>query len=269
MLEHYANQASGLLGLGCQSGPRLLAMVSHGDERAELPLLWQLCLSLVNFGYSITVLDATTPESEANPGLEQLLENAHWRDDGVRDTPAWAVIPSAKGIQALAAGPGAHSGSLLHQLLPSLPAEGIVVLYCKVEWMLPLVSDWHMEPLLAVSPLQRSLLTSYMALKRMLITGKLKPTIVNMLQDSDLHSPHKALSASAGLGACARRFLDYECKTLNIREQKGESQPSAQVQSLALRLLENSVTLGQQLGSHGAGRSLPQIRHVDQFAERH
>ena len=108
-----------------------------------------------------------------------------------------------------------------------------------------------------------------MALKRMLITGKLKPTIVNMLQDSDLHSPHKALSASAGLGACARRFLDYECKTLNIREQKGESQPSAQVQSLALRLLENSVTLGQQLGSHGAGRSLPQIRHVDQFAERH
>ena len=269
MLEHYANQASGLLGLGCQSGPRLIVMVSHGDERAELPLLWQLCLSLVNFGYSITVLDATTSESEANPGLKQLLENAHWRGDGVRDTPAWAVIPSAKGIQALAARQGAHSDSLLHQLLPLLPVEGIVVLYCKVEWMLPLVSDWNMEPLLAVSPLQRSLLTSYMALKRMLITGKLKPTIVNMLQDSDLHSPNTALSASAGLGACARRFLDYECKTLNIREQKGESQPSAQVQSLALRLLENSVTLGQQQGPHGAGLSLPQVRHFDQFAERH
>ncbi len=268
MLEHYANQASGLLGLGCQSGPRLITMVSHGDERAELPLLWQLCLSLVNFGYSITVLDATTPESEANPGLEQLLGNAHWRDNGVRDTPAWAVIPSAKGIQALSAGHGAHSCSL-HQLCPFLPPEGVVVLYCKVEWMIPLVSDWHLEPLLAVSPLQTSLLTSYMALKRMLITGTLKPTIINMLQDSDLRSIPSTLSASAGLGACARRFLGYECKTLNIREQRGESQPCAQVQSLALRLLENSVTLGQQHASQGAGRSLPHERHFDQFAEGH
>lgn len=267
MLEHYANQASGLLGLGCQSGPRLIAMVSHGDDRAELPLLWQLCLSLVNFGYSITVLDATTPESEANPGLEQLLGNAHWRDDGARDTPAWAVIPSALGIQTLcnaAAGPDS-----LYHLHPLLPPEGVVVLYCKVEWMMPLVSDWHMEPLLAVSPLQTSLLTSYMALKRMLITGKLRPTIINMLQDSDLQVSPQPLSASAGLGACAKRFLGYECKTLNIREQRGESQPCAEVQSLALRLLENSVTLGTHQAPPGAGRRLPDLRRFDQFAEGH
>ncbi len=267
MLEHYANQASGLLGLGCQSGPRLIAMVSHGDEQAELPLLWQLCLSLVNFGYSITVLDATTAESEANPGLEQLLGNAHWRDEGVRDTPAWAVIPSARGVQALCrAGAGPNS---LHQLRPLLPPEGVVVLYCKVDWMMPLVSDWHMEPLLAVSPLQTSLLTSYMALKRMLITGKLRPTIINMLQDSDLRSPSSALSASTGLGACAKRFLGYECKTLNISEQRDQSQPSAAVQSLALRLLENSVTLGAQHAPDTAGRGSPHVRHFDQFAEGH
>lgn len=268
MLEHYANQASGLLGLGCQSGPRLIAMVSHGDDRAELPLLWQLCLSLVNFGYSITVLDATTPESESNPGLVQLLGNAHWRDGGLRDTPAWAVIPSAKGIEALAARPGAHSSGL-HQLLPLLPAEGIVVLYCNVEWMLPLVSGWHMEPLLAVSPSQRSLLTGYMALKRILLTGRLKPTIIHMLQDSDLHSSSAALAVATGLSACARRFLGYECKSLNIREQRDETQPCAQVQSLALRLLENSATLGQQHAPLEAGSSFHHVRHFDQFAEGH
>ncbi len=268
MLEHYANQASGLLGLGCQSGPRLIAMVSHGDEQAELPLLWQLCLALVNFGYSVTVLDTTTPESEANPGLEQLLGHAHWRDDGARDTPAWTVIPSAIGIQSLCTAPGANPGSL-HQLRHLLPPEGVVVLYCKVEWMMPLVSDWHMEPLLVVSPLQTSLLTSYMALKRMLITGTLRPTIINMLQDSDQHSSRPSLSASTGLSACAKRFLGYECKTLNIREQRGESQPCAEVQSLALRLLENSVTLGAQYASLGAGRRLPHSHHFDQFAEGH
>ena len=73
MLNHFTNQASGLIGLGCQPSPRLIAMVGHGDEQAELPLLWQLCLSLVNFGYSVTVLDATSPELaadfEANPTI--------------------------------------------------------------------------------------------------------------------------------------------------------------------------------------------------------
>ena len=57
MLEHHANQAAGLLGLGSRNGPRMLAVVNHGDEQAELPLLWQLCLALVNLGYAVTVLD--------------------------------------------------------------------------------------------------------------------------------------------------------------------------------------------------------------------
>lgn len=267
MLEHYANQASGLLGLGSQPGPRLIAMVSHGDEQAELPLLWQLCLSLVNFGYAITVLDATTPESEANPGLEQLLGDVHWRGDSARDTPAWAVIPSARGIQTLAGqGPQAQS---LHQLRPLFPPEGVVVLYCNVDWMLPLLSTWRMEPLLAVSPLQSSLLTSYMALKRMLITGTLKPTIVNMLQDAHQHPARPLLSASTGLSACAKRFLGYDCKALDIREQRDESQPSAAVQSLALRLLENSVSLGMRHSATGAPRGLHPLRPFDQFAEGH
>ncbi|MES2581487.1 MAG: hypothetical protein V4627_02125 [Pseudomonadota bacterium] len=268
MLEHHANQASGLLGLGCQSGPRLIAMVSHGDERAELPLLWQLCLSLVNFGYSITVLDATMAESEANPGLEQLLGNTHWRDAAVHDTPAWAVIPSAIGIETLSAAHSDNSRSL-DQLCHLLPPEGVVVLYCKVEWMTPLISDWHMEPLLAVSPLKSSLLTSYMALKRMLITGTLKPTIINMMHDANLRPSPSALSPSAGLDACARRFLGYDCKTLNIREQVGGSEPCAEVKSLALRLLENSVTLGTQPASRGTGRRLHPVRYFDQFAEGH
>ena len=268
MLDHYVNQASGLLGLGCQTGPRLIAMVSHGDEQAELPLLWQLCLSLVNFGYSITVLDATTAESEANPGLEQLFANAHWRDNGVADTPAWTVIPAARGIQKLAHDTdGSHRG--LHQLCHLLPQEGVVVLYSKVEWMMPLVSDRQMEPLLAVSPRKTSLLTSYMALKRMLITGKLRPTIIHMLHDAGMHTPQPDLFASAGLGACAKRFLGYDCKTFNIVEQRGESQPCAEVQSLALRLLENSVTLGTHAASIAARRQMRDTYRFDQIAGGH
>ncbi len=96
MLDRHANQAEGLLGLVSQRGPRMLAVVHHGDEQAELPLLWQLCLSLVSFGYAVTVLDATKPESDANPGLAELLDSAHWNDNASRDAPAWTVLPAGK-----------------------------------------------------------------------------------------------------------------------------------------------------------------------------
>lgn len=243
MLDHFTNQASGLIGLGCQPGPRLVAMVSHGDEHAELPLLWQLCLSLVNFGYSVTVLDATTTESDTNPGLEQLLENALWDDGSPCDTPAWTVLPCAKGIQTLLEGPGASSQNL-YQLGRLLPAEGIVVLYCKVEWMVALIGDWHVEPLLAVSPIKTSLLTSYIALKRLLITGKLRPTIVNMLQEPNLFLSALQPPVSAGLSECAKRFLGHELKTLDIAAQHTDAAPCEEIQRLALRLLESAVPLG-------------------------
>jgi hypothetical protein len=246
MLDHFTNQASGLIGLGCQPGPRLVAMVSHGDDQAELPLLWQICLSLVSFGYSVTVLDATTAESEINPGLQQMLESDLWADEDKRDSPAWTVLPSAKAIRSLSEMPGSGAHKLC-QLRPTLPAEGIVVLYCQVEPMLALVGDYcYLEPVLAVSPAQAYLLTGYIALKRLLITGKLKPTIVNMLLK---HSPHAAappLSAFAGLAECAKRFLGHELRTLDVTEERGETQPCATVDGLALRLLEGAVVLGEQ-----------------------
>ena len=268
MLDHFSNQASGLIGLGCQAGPRLVAMVSHGDEQAELPLLWQLCLSLVNFGYSVTVLDATTAESDTNPGLEQLLENALWDSSSKSDTPAWAVLPCANGIQTLLEGPGA-SAQNLHQLGPLLPAEGIVVLYCKVEWMVALVGDWHVEPLLAVSPVKTSLLTSYIALKRLLITSKLRPTIVNMLQEPNLFVSAQQSPLSAGLRECAKKFLGHALKTLDIAEQQADAAPCEEVQRLALRLLESAVPLGAKSATRGVMRGAIPRGNFAQFAGSH
>lgn len=266
MLDHFSNQASGLIGLGCQSSPRLIAMVSHGDEQAELPMLWQLCLALVNFGYSVTVLDATTAESDTNPGLEQLLENALWGDDALRETPAWAVLPSARGIQKLLQEPHARLAGL-HQLGPLMPAEGIVILYCNVEWMAALIGDQHAEPLLALSPNKRSLLTGYIALKRLLITGKLKPTIVNMQQRPDLLASTTQPTAFAGLGECAKRFLGYELRTLDIAEQSDVA-PCEVSQQLALRLLESAVLLGAASPSPTMERT-PTRGHFAQFAGSH
>lgn len=267
MLEHYANQASGLLGLGCQPGPRLIAMVSHGDERAELPLLWQICLALVNFGYTVTVLDATTSESETNPGLVQLLEDAQWPEGDRHDASAWTVMPASMGIQNLCAQPSLKSRNL-QQLGHLFPIDGVVVLYCKVDWMNALMGGCDIQPVLAVSPMRTSLLTSYMALKRLLITGKLKPTIVNMIQEHGPTSPSHP--ASAGLSECARKFLGHEVQALDIVESQGDAPLHGEIQRLALRLLESAVPLRADPFSLGAARdSATKLRPIDPFAGSH
>jgi hypothetical protein len=270
MLEHHANQAAGLLGLGSRNGPRMLAVVNHGDEQAELPLLWQLCLALVNFGYAVTVLDATTRESDANPGLLELLESAHWHDNTTRDTPAWLVLPAGNGMQSLCA---PHSPRVrgLQQLGHLFPQESVVVLYCKVEWMIPLIAGTGIEPLLAVSQTRTSLITSYLALKRLLITGKLQPTIVNMIQAQPSTSPTLEQPTATSLSECAKRFLGQDVKALNIIEELNEEIQSEDIQRLALRLMENAIALSHMDAPIAASSnaSMAHFDQVDHFAGSH
>lgn len=269
MLEYFANQASGLIGLGAQPGPRLIAVVSHGDEQAELPLMWQLCMALVTFGYTLTVLDATTIESDTNPGLLNMLEDSGWNSDEMRQTGAWTVLPAGAGIQRLAS-----EQSTGHQALQELghlfPLGSVVILYAKVEWMIPLVGESLIEPLLAVSPARNSLLTSYSALKRLLITGKVKPTIVNMISEQPSTARLQPQSVSASLSECARRFLGQDVKTLNIAEQYGEEGIPLESQQLALRLLEGALPLNpDHWPGVPTGTPATHFGQVDHFAGSH
>ena len=268
MLEHHANQASGLLGLGSQNGPRMLAVVNHGDEQAELPLLWQLCLALVSYGYPVTVLDATTYESESNPGLMELLDNSHWQESANRDAPAWMVLPAAKGIQSLCTLHSPREQSL-KQLSHLFTDGGVVILYCKVEWMTPLIAETGIEPLLAISKSRTSLITSYLALKRLLITAKLRPTIVNMIQDPQPASPEFDNRTGASLCDCAKRFLGQEVKALNIVEQLGEESPNADIQCLALRLMESALPMSNLEAPYAWHARVSHFGPVDHFSGSH
>lgn len=268
MLNHYSNQAAGLLGLRSQPGPRLIAVVAHGDEQAELPLLWQLCIALVSLGYSVTVLDATTDESDSNPGLDQILDATHWRDEDHEDTAAWTVLPAGKGVQTLCAihAPGYKN---LRQLGHLFPQDGVLILYSKVEWMITLMGNCGAAPLLAVSPAKTSLLTSYLALKRLLMSGGLKPTIVNMVPDLQYARTRAPLSPSTSLSECARKFLGHEMKTLTIVEQNGEDVINGDIQGLVLRLLECGVAVGVDDFPIATDAHVTHFGHVDQFAGSH
>lgn len=244
MHESPANQAAGLMGLSRPSAPRMMAMVGHGDTQSELPLLWRLCWTLSDMGYPVTVLDATTFETDANPGLAHRLGDTYWHSATATDAPAWDIIPAGRAIQSMCGAPSPQSSS--HGALGQLfPRETIVVLYSRVEWLIPLLGGCGIAPLLAVSPNRASLLSSYQALKRLLINGKLKPTIVSMepqsREEADFTSTETGV---ASLAECAKNFLGYEVNAIHIAAAADNPRTNADLQRLALRMVESAVLLG-------------------------
>ncbi len=101
MLEACANQAIGLQAMALQASPRMLALASHGEQASELPLLWNLCSTLADLGYSVLVLDATHCESAQSPGLEQLLSGESSGREQLDPLVPWTILPAAIGLSRL------------------------------------------------------------------------------------------------------------------------------------------------------------------------
>lgn len=247
MLETCVNQGAGLLRIASHTAPRVIAMASHGSQQGELALLWNLCSTLVGFGYPVAVLDATTSESADNPGLEQLLDDAQWRSDESSEPSSWSVIPAARGFQRLCARKSAHG-------LPSDPLSGlfesfgVVVIYARADVLTRLLPDSGVEPLLTVSPAKMSPVTAYQALKQMLLNAKLRPTIATIVGDSLSSTAVAGASQVTKLQQCAMTFLGYRLDSLVVRTQ---DRFADDVHRLALRLLENSMPLYRHHSSVG------------------
>jgi hypothetical protein len=243
------NQAVGLLGLAAPQAPQLLAVVAHGDARTEQPLLWQLSSALSELGYSVSVLDATVTETVDNPGLVQLLDYQFGQGPLDDDGPAWNVLPAALGLQSLCAlgTKPAHSLQRLGQVFQS---NAVIVLYAGVDLVVRLLGNSELRPLLSVSCDKSSLLTTYLALKRLLRKGQLEPTILNMMQDS------KQGAAAAGvahaLRECAKNFLAYELNPIRINPAQPALQVDADMRHLAARLLEHALPLQSAAPHNGA-----------------
>ena len=235
------NQAVGLIGLGATESPQLLAVVSHGDPRTELPLLWQLSNALSQLGYSVTVLDANVTESAQNPGLQQLLDYQFGHGAVDSDGPEWNVLPAAQGIQSLCA-LGSKPAHSLQRLAETFQTNGVVVLYAGVDALGKLLSNSEVRPLLSISCEKSSLMTTYLALKRLLRNARLEPTILNMMAEGSATQTGVAGIAKA-LRECAKNFLGYNVNAVRIDPAQPESQRDADMRRLAARLLENALPL--------------------------
>jgi hypothetical protein len=236
------NQAVGLLGLAAPEAPQLLAVVAHGDVRSEQPLLWQLSNALTELGYGVTVLDATVNESDCNPGLQQLLDYEFGHANAEDEGPAWNVLPAALGLQSLCA-LGTRPVHSLQRLGQTFQSNGVIVLYAGVDYLVKLLPDCDIRPLLSVSNGKSSLLTSYLALKRLLRKARLEPTILNMMEQVKEGQKGAAAGVAHALSECAKTFLAYEVNAIRIDPSQAESQFNAEMRQLATRLLENALEL--------------------------
>lgn len=256
MAEHAMNQAAGLMDLACKEPVRLMAMVSHGDEHAELPLLWGLCASLSRRNYPVTVLDGTKSESHENPGLEHILDYSYWQAQPADTSAPWSILPAREGLQTLAAATSSNWVSAL-QWGSLLAPPAVVIVYASADLLGGLCAQTGLAPLLALSSGKTSLMTSYLALKRLLINTHRVPTIAHL--HTRTHGDREGAVARS-LQDCARQFLQVDVQVHPLALESGLALAYADMEALVQVLLDESVTLDapwngvrtpMAYGSHG------------------
>lgn len=240
MLDPRPSQAFGLMDAGGGRAARMLAVVCHGDAQTELPTLWQICNALALRHYNVTVLDGTKNETEENPGLAQVLELRHWhqmRADSA--APTWQVLPARLGLQTLSS---QRRNALYSELewTNLAHADSLLVIYAPAEALAPLAASTGIRPLLTLSDAKTSLMTSYLAFKRLVVQGGVAPTVLQLLDPTSADSS-LAQAIAKSLEDCVRHFLEVD---IDLRRLSGELTDPKTLDSVVQKLLEESVTLG-------------------------
>jgi len=236
MPEPCLHQAVGLQTLALQRSPRLLAVASHGQQQGELPLLWGLCRAWVEHDLSVLVLDGHTPESAANPGLQQRLEDP-WQDwDDAAIAPGWQVWPAALGLR-----PFANADQLAQGLSALARRVDIVLIYARAAALTRWLAGSLVRPLIVLPPAAAATLSAYEALKR-LLHHQMPPVLANLVPEP-LAVRSGATASAHALVQCATEFLGYPIEPLRVLASSAQGRSQHDVQHLALQLFENARTL--------------------------
>lgn len=233
------NQAAGLHALAGPSGAQLITLVSHGDHKTELPILWQMCSALTGMGYSVAVLDGTQAETTLHPGLLELLDYRFGFAADDTDAAGWTTIPSALGLQNLLT-LGSNRALHLARICQPFRPGSVLILYAGADTIVKLLPAGQCEPILCVSAEKNSLLTSYLALKRLLLKGGMEPLVLNV-GAGKRDNGRQAVKAAMNLSDCAKNFLGYELKAIPINTSPDKSLHSADLRLLVLRMLDSAI----------------------------
>jgi hypothetical protein len=128
----------------------------------------------------------------------------------------------------------------------------VIVLYASANVLSQLLPNTGVQPLLTVAPVKMSPLTAYQALKQMLLSAKLRPTVATMESGVFPNTEMNANTSIRNLQECAMTFLGYRLDALTVRGAEHGDAAGDDVARLALRLLENAMPLHRNplLGTH-------------------
>lgn len=246
MLEPIAGQGASLRQIAAQGRPRLITLVSQGDQAHEQPLLWQLCQALQGYGYPPVVLDGTSLESAAHPGLLDLMQHTPWTAIGATHDSDWAVMPAARGLRALAQGASAPLARLGH----ILQGCGVLVIYARAELLIPVLAGSQAQPVLALAPGRNAVIRSYRTLKQFQLQAQLVPTLVSLVTTPLRNAEQLAKAAGRTLQKCAMTYLGCETDVITVRSEPQAGRRSDDVHRLALRLLEGGAAPFAHVGTN-------------------
>ena len=219
---------------GAQSSLRVLPVVPSGDH-ADATALWMACAQLQQQGYPVVVLDGTEKESQAAPGLQDMLQprqgyafNALAAD--ISNPHSVATLPAACGLVQLqhkASITGERPIDLLYRYVRN---HALVVVFAPAPLLAGMMQGFSQTAIQLVPSQSRNVVSSYRALKHMFMGTALMPRLVAMRPAGyGLDSVLKALSQ------CAMRHL----RTEPLCEQFDPLQPR-HLQRWALQCLEHS-----------------------------
>jgi hypothetical protein len=242
MLDAYVNQGASLHGMAQPTAWSIAAMVTQGDTDTELPLLWQICAALCKLNYRITVLDATSTETEANPGLQNLLDQAHWLEGAPPSPQPWQIVPARRGLQRLAT-ESQHPEHTMQPIGHLFRHCDLVVLYADAPLLAVLLPDSNLRPLLTVTSRKASILSAYINLKKLQQQARLVPFIATMAPSAQKSTETLAHTTGKALQRCAKVHLGCQTEFMTVRSFPQHNARWADAQPVAQRLVASAIPM--------------------------
>jgi hypothetical protein len=245
MLDSCADQGESLRQWTPKAAWSVIAMVSQGDAPTELPLLWQVCGALQELQYRVTVLDATSLESEENPGLQNLLDSAHWLEEEPAPAMPLHIVPARLGLSRMAQLASQGHPMPLQPLGHLFRNCDVVLLYGAAPLLTALLINSEVRPLLAVTSLRESVLEAYRNIKSLLLQARLLPIIVPVITSPIQRAENLAKTTGRVLQKCARIYLGCNTEFMTVRSFQQHKPVWDDVHSLVLRLMANAAPVVQ------------------------
>ncbi|SDP93439.1 hypothetical protein SAMN05216303_11246 [Rhodoferax sp. OV413] len=255
MLESCIDQGESLRRMAPQAAWSVIAMVTRGDSDTELPLLWQICAVLQSFNYRITVLDASSTETDDNPGLQNLLDHAHWLEDVPSDTSPWHIVPARLGLGRIASQYSRGHRMPLQPLGHLFRNCDLVVVYADAHMLAALLPGSQVRPLLAVAPGRASIIGAYKSFKKLLLQAQLVPLIASVVSNPFKNAENLAKTTGRALQQCAQIHLGCHTEFMTVRTFPQQHKHWNDAHPLALRLMANAIPIAHSLADAGRAPS--------------